>query len=68
MPLFIGIKLFLNFDKLGDEKFEEKYGDLYADMKKHEKMTIFYNTYFMIRRGLFTAVVCFTMFQDHAWL
>ena len=64
MPLFIGIKLFLNFDKLGDDKFEGKYGDLYADMKKNEKMTIFYNTYFMIRRGFFTAVVCFAIFQD----
>ena len=62
LPFFIGIKLFFNYEKWENEKFEGKYGSLYEDMKKEKKMTMFYNTYFMFRRGLFTAVVCFAIF------
>ena len=62
LPFFIGIKLYFNYENWEDEKFEGKYGSLYEDMKKEKKMTMFYNTYFMFRRGLFTAVVCFAIF------
>ena len=62
LPFFIGIKLYLNFDKLEDDEFDGKYGSLYEDMKKDDRRTIFFNTFFMVRRAIFTAVVCFTIF------
>ena len=62
LPFFIGIKLYLNFDKWEDEEFAGKYDSLYEDMKTDDRRTIFFNTFFMIRRAIFTAVVCFTIF------
>ena len=70
LPFFIAIKLWLNFEKIEneDEKFADKYGSLYEDMKFEDRRTIFFNTYFMMRRAIFVAVVCFAIFHGQIWL
>ena len=58
MPVFIILFYRLNFNRLTDPDFEEKYGEVYAGMNPEKKSTIFYTVFFLVRRYIFVISIC----------
>ena len=62
MPFFISIYYSLNFDRLKDEEFEQKWGEALAGLDSEKRSTIFFAVFFLIRRYIFVVTICFTLF------
>ena len=59
MPFFILIFYCKNFHKLKDKEFKFTYGSVYEGLKVGNRSAIFYTTYFLTRRCIFTFVSLF---------
>ena len=67
LPVFISVYYTINFDKLKEPEFEEKYGEVYAGLNAEKKSTIFFAVFFLMRRYIFVITICFTLFWQ-VWL
>lgn len=57
MPFWILIFYCCKFEKLGDEKFNEKWGSAYDGLNPKKRSSIFYPFYFLVRRMLFITFI-----------
>lgn len=61
-PVFVIGFYLRNFDRLGDEDFEHKYGAVYEGLRTDKKSILIYPVYFIIRRVSFMAI-CFLLYN-----
>ena len=64
LPLLGYAFLLYNHQKLGQHSFEAKYGALYEDVKTNSKMTLAYQSQFMVRRVAFSFLATFFVGQS----
>lgn len=57
MPIWVLIFYCCNFEKLSDEKFNEKWGSAYDGLNPKKRSSIFYPVYFLVRRILFLTFI-----------
>ena len=52
MPIFMGLFLYINFEKLKEEKYKEKYKKMYVDIafRRKDKLSVLYLPFFFLRR------------------
>ena len=71
MPLYIATFYVINVNKLDDEKFQAKFGDIYDGLvltndPEKRRVILFYPFWFVTRRLIF-ALICIMMTEDFFW-
>ena len=68
LPLYILSFYQVNFSKLKDEQFKNRYGEAYAGMDPEKKASIYFNAFFLLRRYIFALTICTQFVLGQVWL
>ena len=71
LPIFIATFYFINANKMDDEKFQGKFGDIYdglvlSNNATKRRIALFYPFWFVTRRLIF-ALICILLKEDFFW-
>lgn len=63
LPFFVVAFYSYHHEKLAEKKFKSTVGECYAGMKKESKSIIFYSFFFLARRWVLVAILCWSFFS-----
>ena len=68
LPIFIAIFYPINFKRMDEDDFKQKYGEVYGGMHPNRIECILHPIFFLLRRYIFVITICIPIFSDKSWL